>query len=136
MKKKKPTKEQDLENLKHFLNRCAKKLRNKRTVWEGILYKYLKELGYKFKFQVPIICKNKYGYIVDFLLTDYNIFIEADGKQHYTKENIKKDNQRSRRLKKEGYYPLRLANSQISTLTKDQIKDIIELSIAIHSVKI
>ena len=78
--------------------------------------------------QVPIIHKT-YGYIVDFLLTDYPIFIEVDGKWHLTPEQKKKDNRRTKHLEKEGYSPIRLMNKQVSTFTKEQIDQIIQFKI-------
>ena len=115
-----------------FLRRKAKSMRVKKTLWEQSLYNTLKDLHYNFKNQVPIICREKYGYIVDFLLIDHNIIIEVDGKStHGSKEQQKADNQRSRRLKKEGFHIIRFWNKQISTLTKQQIQQIIELKIAL-----
>ena len=107
----------------------SKHLRENSTIWEKSLYRTLKDLHYKFEFQVPVIVpvgKSFRLYIVDFLLTDFNIFIEADGKFHHTKENQKKDNLRTKHLSKIGYIPLRLTNSQISVYTKEQINDIIQ----------
>ena len=120
-----------LKSLENFLNEKAKELRKNRTDWEIILYNYLKQLGYKFKFQQPIICSNKFGYIVDFLLTDYNIYLEADGKWHNSPEQKKKDNRRTKRLLKEGYHIIRLANKQISTLSKENIDQIIKTKISL-----
>lgn len=130
-KTKRKTKEQNLERLQQFLNRMAKKLRGRRTQWEQSLYVTLKNLGYKFEFQKPLICRQKYGYILDFLLTDYNIVIEVDGKStHGSKEQQKKDGVRSRRILKEGYYILRFWNKQISLFSKEQIDQIIKQKIA------
>ena len=99
------------------------------TGWEKILYKILKDLHYNFKFQVPIVVpvgKSYKLYILDFLLTDYNIFIEADGKStHGSKEQIKKDNLRSKHLLKLGLHPLRFSNKQISAFSSKQINEII-----------
>lgn len=129
MAKKRKTKEQQLEGLTQFLNRTAKKNRNNLGKWENILFRYLKDLGYRFKCQVPIIHKMN-GYIIDFLLIDYPIFIEADGRWHNTPEQRKKDNRRSKHLMKEGLHPLRLANKQISTFSKENIDQIIKQKIA------
>ena len=131
MAKKKPTKkEQNLEGLMQFLRRRAKYMRLHPTKWELTLKKHLQDLHYNFKCQVPTICRQQYGYILDFLLTDYNLIIEADSIKHHTsKQDVKKDNQRSRRLKKEGFHILRLMNKQISTFSKEQIDTIIKLKI-------
>lgn len=132
MKKKRTKKEISLEGLTQFLNRQAKYNKLHLGKWELILFSHLKQLGYKLKSQQPIICKYKYGYIVDFLLVDYNLIIEADGAQwHSTKAQQKADNQRARRLLKEGYYILRFWNKQISTFSKETIDQIIKQKISL-----
>jgi very-short-patch-repair endonuclease len=107
----------------------AKKLIINKTKWESILHKHITELGYSFKFQIPIVLKIPKDYklyILDFLIPKYNLIIEVDGlSTHSTKEQVKKDNLRTKRLVKEGYTILRFWNKQIDTLTKDQISDII-----------
>lgn len=128
MAKKKTKKEVDLVKLSQWLDREAKKKRANLTKWEHILAKHLRDLGYRFKMQTPVIHKTT-GYIVDFLLTDYPIFIEADGKWHLTTEQKKKDNRRTKHLEKEGLYPIRLMNKQISTFTKENIDQIIKSKI-------
>jgi len=128
--KRKTKKQISTEGLKGFLQRQSKYNREHLGKWELILKKHLQDLGYKFKCQVPIIAKFKHGYIVDFLLTDYNLYIEADGKQwHSTAQQKKLDNQRTKRLMKEGYFPLRFWNSQISVFTKEQIDQVIKTKI-------
>lgn len=115
-----------IDNLYKFLNTKAEQMRNSPTKWETIMSNYLKELGYAFDSQVPVICQGKHGYILDFFLTESKIFIEIDSKQwHSSKEQIKKDNLRTKRLIKEGYIPLRFWNSQLTNYTKNQILDII-----------
>ena len=131
-KKKGTNSEEKVKFLTRIGNLNAKKLRNNQTKYELILGKYLKELGYNFKAQVPIITAKHKLYIVDFLLPDYSIFIEADSvKWHGNKEQIKADNRRTKALRKEGYEPIRLFNKQIETLSIDQIQQIIELKIAL-----
>lgn len=115
--------------LLNFLKDKAKLLKINKTTWETSLYTTLKDLHYKFNFQVPVICAEKHGYILDFLLTDYPIFIEVDGKWHSTPEQKKKDNRRTKHLQKEGYSPIRLMNKQVSTFTKEQIDQIIKTKI-------
>lgn len=107
----------------------AKDLRKKATEHERLFYKTLKDLHYKFEFQVPVIANKKHLYILDFLLVDYQIFIELDGSQHYTPEGMKKDNLRTRRLRKEGYEPIRFSNKQVSILSKESIDQIIKTKI-------
>lgn len=134
MKKKRQSKAEKLKGLENFLNSKAKENRAKLGKWELILKKYLSDLGYRFQMQVPFIHKMN-GYIVDFLLTDYPLFLEADGKWHNTPEQRKKDNKRSRHLAKEGIFPLRFSNRQITTLTKEQIGEIIKIRISQLPVK-
>ncbi len=64
-------KQKSLDGLNAFLKEKAKELSKNKTKWETSLYTTLKDLHYKFKFQVPVICAEKHGYILDFLLTDY-----------------------------------------------------------------
>ena len=91
--KKRKNKNCNIEKLLQFLNEKAELMRLKPTKWELTLKTHLEHLGYRFKNQFPIICKKKYGYIMDFVLLDYNIFIECNSvKYHYSsKEQIKKD---------------------------------------------
>jgi very-short-patch-repair endonuclease len=127
----------DPEELKQFLLKqgeiFSQQLTLNATEWEKILINTLNTLGYNYKFQVPIvvpITKSYKLYILDFLLTDYNIFIEADGKAcHTSKEQIKSDNLRTKRLSKLGYVPLRLTNKQIQTFTNKQIDEILKIRI-------
>lgn len=129
-KKRKTKKEISVAGLEMFLNRAAKKLRERRTKWEAIIYTYLKQLGYKFKFQYPVICRQKHGYILDFLLTDYNIGIEIDSILHHTSPvDKKKDGQRTRRLNKEGYHVIRFMNKQVATFSKETVDQIIKTKI-------
>jgi len=129
VKTKRYSKEERIIFLKKIGETNAAGLRENSTPQEKILYKYLKELGYKFEFQVPIVIstmKVPKLYILDFLLTTYNIFIECDGRQHNSKEGLKSDNLRSKRLATLGYIPLRFTNRQITTYTRNQIKQIID----------
>lgn len=134
----KKTKEEKLLSKIKFLENLGKQYRdnliNNQTDYEKILYRFLKDLHYKFKFQEPVVVnkeKKPQLFILDFLLTDYNLIIEADSKQwHTSKEQVRNDNYRSKLLKKEGYYILRLFNRQISTYSKDQINDIIKMKIS------
>lgn len=128
------------ERLKEFLTSqgkiFAEDLKQKATEYEKILYKILKELKYNFKFQEPFIVpvgKSYKLYIVDFLLTDYNIFIECDGNFHQTPINKKKDNLRTKHLSKIGLYPIRFTNGQISSFNKANIDNIIRTKISLIS---
>lgn len=129
-KKVRKTKEQQLEGLKQFLNRQAKRMRNDATKWELILKKHLSDLHYNFKCQVPIIVKDV-GFIVDYLIPEYNLIIECDGvSTHGSKTQQRKDGRRTSKLKKQGYHILRFWNKQISTFSKETIDQIIKQKIA------
>lgn len=141
--KKKINKKEKAEQLKEFLivqgEIFSKQLIRDATEYEKILMKQLIDLGYNFQFQVPIVVpvgKSYKLYILDFLLTDYNIFIEADGKAwHSSKEQIKKDNLRTKHLQKQGLHPLRLSNKQIMVFNKNQIADILKQKILLITPK-
>jgi len=127
---KKSKKKVDKVALMSFLKLKARELTYSRTKWEVIIYGLLKEQGILFEFQEPIITKNGHGYIADFLIKGTNLIIEIDGKQwHGTKEQQKKDNLRSRRLRKDGYEILRLWNSQVSVCSKQDLIKIIKQAI-------
>lgn len=135
---KKKTKKEKLEEKVIFLEELgktrSKELTIKATKWEKDFLKLLKELNYKVKFQVPVIVnklKKPQLFILDFLLIDYQIFIELDGAQHFTKKGLKNDNQRTKKLRKEGYEPIRFANKQIEVFTKEQIDSIIKTKISL-----
>lgn len=130
------TKEEKHERKYQFLVDLGKKLskenREKAGKWELIIFKLLSDLHINFQFQLPHIHRNKLQklYILDFLLTDYNIVLEIDGKQfHSSKEDKKKDSQRTRHLKKDGFHVLRLWNSQVTLLDKNQLLQIIEMKV-------
>jgi len=135
MAKRKITKEDRIKGLEEFLNRAALRLSKNKTKWESIMSKHLSDLHYKFKFQVPVIYnpvnnKTPKGYILDFLLTDYNIVIEIDGlSTHSSKTQQKADRQRTKKLQKLGYHVIRFWNKQVSTLSKENIDQIIKLKI-------
>mgnify|MGYP003440406850 FL=1 len=115
------------ESLQNFLNIHSKRMINNPTKWELQIRKTLSDLHYNFKTQVPYITKKLKGYIIDFLLTDYNIIIEIDGKStHSSKAQVKKDNKRANDLKKEGFAIIRLWNSQVTRYSPQDIDDIIQ----------
>ena len=108
----------------------AERLTRESTEWEKIMYDYLTQFGYNFKFQVPVVLELKKTnklYILDFLLVDYNLVIEIDGvKYHSTKKQVKSDRSRTKNLEKAGYHVFRLWNSQVKNLSKELIKEAID----------
>ena len=129
----KKTKKQQIQDKTVFLQdlglQYAKDLNKNRTKWEIILYNILKEAGYNFDFQRPVVVnklKSPQLFILDFVLIPFNLVIEVDGKStHGTKAQIKSDNRRTKLLRAEGYEILRFWNSQLTNYTKNQILDII-----------
>jgi very-short-patch-repair endonuclease len=130
---KKKTKKQLLQEKIEFLEalgiQYAKDLNKNKTKWEISLMNTLKELNYPFQFQVPIVVnklKAPQLFILDFVLSPFNLVIEVDGKStHGSKSQIKSDNRRTKLLRAEGYEILRFWNSQLTNYTKNQILDII-----------
>jgi len=129
----KKTKKQQTQEKITFLENLglqyAKDLDKNKTKWEIILYNILKEAGYNFDFQRPVVVnklKSPQLFILDFVLIPFNLIIEVDGKQyHSSSKDVKSDNRRTKLLRAEGYEILRFWNSQLTNYTKDQILDII-----------
>ena len=129
----KKTKKQQIQDKIIFLQdlglQYAKELDKNKTKWEIILYNILKEAGYNFDFQRPVVVnklKSPQLFILDFVLIPFNLILEVDGKStHGTKTQIKSDNRRTKLLRAEGYEILRFWNSQLTNYTKNQILDII-----------
>lgn len=130
---KKKTKKQLLQEKIEFLEtlgiQYAKDLNKNKTKWEIILYNILKEAGYNFDFQRPVVVnklKSPQLFILDFVLIPFNLIIEVDGKQHHSSsKDVKSDNRRTKLLRAEGYQILRFWNRQLDNYTKNQILDII-----------
>lgn len=129
----KKTKKQQIQDKILFLENLglqyAKNLNKNKTKWEITLYNILKEVGYNFDFQRPVVVnklKSPQLFILDFVLIPFNLVIEVDGKStHGTKTQIKSDNRRTKLLRAEGYEILRFWNQQLDNYTKNQILDII-----------
>ena len=77
-----------------------------RRLWSKIRRKQLK--GYQFYRQ-----KNIGDYIVDFYCPAAKLIVEIDGGQHYSEENIKKDEARDKFLSDLGFRVLRFSNSDV-----------------------
>jgi very-short-patch-repair endonuclease len=108
----------------------SKKLILNATKWELKIKKMLDVLGAEYIFQHPIICNKKKLYILDFYFPKTNIALEIDGAQyHTTPEQKKKDNLRTRRLKKEGIIVRRLTNRQVNYYTERSLNQILQIFI-------
>jgi very-short-patch-repair endonuclease len=77
-----------------------------RRIWSKIRRKQLKE----FQFYRQ---KNIGDYIVDFYCPAAKLIVEVDGGQHYSEENIVKDEVRDRFLNDLGFRVLRFSNSDV-----------------------
>ncbi len=77
-----------------------------RRIWSKIRRKQLKE----FQFYRQ---KNIGNYIVDFYCPAAKLIVEVDGGQHYSEENIVKDEVRDRFLNDLGFRVLRFSNSDV-----------------------
>ena len=91
------------------LIKYAKELRKTMTHWEIKLWtQFLRD--YPIRFQRQKVIDN---YIVDFYCAKAHIVIELDGGGHYTEEQIKYDEQRTRILKKYNIQVIRVCNIDI-----------------------
>ena len=88
----------------------AKSLRKNMTKEERHLwYDFLRDYPIKFSRQ-KVLGK----YIVDFYSAKAKIIIELDGSQHYDKEGIAKDSERTAYLEEYGLKVLRIPNNQVN----------------------
>lgn len=93
------------------LHNIAKKLRNRLTSAEKLLWNYLKAKqinNLKFRRQQPID-----NYIVDFVCFENRLVIELDGGQHA--EEKERDIARDKHLIKNGFNVLRFWNNEVFT---------------------
>lgn len=104
----------------------SKDLIKNATKWELSFKTKLEKTKLPFIFQYPIICSNEKLYIIDFYLPKHRIAIELDGQWHYTPDMIKKDNLRTKALKKDKIRVLRIANCMEDQITAKHIKNLIE----------
>ena len=78
--------------------------KEERHLW----YDFLKDYPVRFLRQKVID-----QYIVDFYCHDARLIIELDGSQHYERENIEKDQYRTKQLEQRNLLVLRIPNSEI-----------------------
>ena len=95
---------------KHHLIEKARKMRKNPTPAEKKLWQdYLKNLSIRILRQKPID-----RFIVDFYCATYKIAIEVDGQQHYTKEGLAYDTERSAILSNYGIKIIRFTNEEVT----------------------
>ncbi len=87
---------------------------NKRELYktdiEEIMFNALTDSGIEFSREHPIRCK--YGYILDFAISDKKICIECDGEPWHPKGNLR-DKRRDDVLRKMGWKVLRFRGNKI-----------------------
>ena len=93
----------------HHLIKSAKSLRKEATKQENHLwYDFLKNYPLRFQRQKAIG-----NYIVDFYCHKARLVVELDGSQHYEKDSVHYDAQRTVFLNEQGLTVLRIANIDI-----------------------
>lgn len=104
-----------------IIHEQAKKLRNRETKTEKILWCLLskRQLNVKFRRQHPIS-----QFIVDFYCHELKLVIEADGEVHQKRENREYDQMRNKHMKGLGLHVLRFQNVDISENTEHVIERI------------
>lgn len=108
--------------LMNVMAKRSKNLRKHQTPIEKKLKKYLQEMGIAYDFQVVIG-----RYIVDFLLMDYDLVLEADGAYHDKQGQKDKDRIRDMDLKDKGFQVVRIKGWQIwnEAVCKGFLKDLL-----------
>ncbi len=91
-----------------MLKQFKKKLRHSQTYAEEILWSYLRNREFAYKFRRQHVLQ---GYIVDFVCLEKKLIIELDGKHHA--EKIDYDNLRTQALQKDGFTVLRFWNNDV-----------------------
>lgn len=95
-------------NLKDF----ARQHRNDGTKAEACLWKYVlkagKLYGYKFRRQRPVL-----NYIADFMCFELMLIIEVDGLSHWSEDQVKDDDIRTKELESVGFKVLRFNDAEV-----------------------
>ncbi len=99
-----------LKNKSKLLFR-RRELRHKQTQEEKILWEVIRnrKLGFKFRRQYSVG-----GYVLDFYCPEVKLAIELDGSQHFEKENLEYDEDRTDYLEVLGCIVLRFKNKEIN----------------------
>lgn len=100
----------------------AKDLRHSETEAEKLLWEKLRNNqfgGFKFRRQHPISL-----YIADFYCHKLRLIIEIDGEYHYTKEQIPRDEERTKILEFNGIRVIRFSNDEILSNLEKVLKEI------------
>ena len=79
----------DIENKKQYLNRVVKQQRNRKNKFEMIFKKLLDDHGIDYVWQYPLITEDGKGFVIDFYLPDYELYVNIDGSCHGFNGKIK-----------------------------------------------
>lgn len=110
--------------MKKELTSVARKLRKDRNPHEVRLWVRLRNrqlFGFKFHRQFPIG-----PYVVDFCCRESRVVVEIDGSGHASIRQEKKDQERDRYLKKEGYVVVRIWSSELHASMDSVLESIYE----------
>lgn len=86
-------------------------LLEKSTSAEKAACAILDKLGVRYIRQYPIWTGRR-QYYADIYIPKYRLIFEIDGKYHYTKEQTRKDSNRSAGIRRLGYHVCRLSNAE------------------------
>ena len=104
------------KNLTNLAQQLRKNMtREERKLW----YEFLQQYPCQFHRQVTVG-----RYILDFYCSKAKLAIELDGSQHYEPENLKKEQERTLFLEKNGIYVLRFQNEEILQNFRDACETI------------
>jgi very-short-patch-repair endonuclease len=92
----------------HLIEKARKMRKNPTPAEKKLWQNYLKKLPIRILRQRPID-----RFIVDFYCAAYKIAIEVDGQQHYTKEGLTYDAERSAILSGYGIKIIRFTNKEV-----------------------
>lgn len=112
---------------KSLINQIRCELLSHTTDAEKVASRNCQLLGWKVIHQQPIITGRKL-YFADLYLPEIKTIIEADGGYHYTRNQKRKDGNRSAGIWRLGYHVIRLSNHDCRDINKIKAK----ISIILH----
>ena len=105
-----------------YLRQRRKELRNNPTQAEAFLWGHLKGSqleGRKFRRQTSIK-----SFIVDFYCPEEKLVVELDGDVHFDEEVVKEDEERAKKIEKEGIKVIRFENQEVLLNLESVLKEI------------
>ena len=103
------------------LQKIRNSLAKNPTVHENLFRLKLINWGLRFKFQ-KIVC----GFVADFVLPQYDLIIEIDGKNHYTKWGVVRDQMRDAVLQNAGFSVLHIRNTEVEDYQYEDLMQFVE----------